>query len=208
MGGVYLVDLDSPPEAERHFREALRMEPGNRDYQRNLFQAVAKRSLVYRLFSLPSRTYTWLGQVAHGIALQPWRLLFLIIGFKAVVGFFFWLGLVTVLFWPGGKVYEWLLVSEIKRGSAASNAELRAWFWFRRWPRWARFTTFLTINLALWGGLFAALKFPLTVGYAFVASVMAIHLLFVSVAWGIRRATAASAASAASAERKAERREI
>jgi hypothetical protein len=200
VGDIYLDDLDDPEEAEKHYREALRIEPGDRDYQRDLFHAVAKRSLVYRLFSLPSRTFTWLGHVARGISLQPWRLMFLIIGFKAVMGFFLWLLLATVLFWPGGKVYEWLLVSEIKRGSAASNAELRAWFWFRRWPRWGRFALFLGANLALWGGLFAALNFPLSAGYAFVAIAIAIHLLFVSVAWGLRRAIAASA------KRKAERR--
>ena len=120
-------------------------------------------------------------------------------GFKAVIGFLIWLGLATVLFWPGGKVYEWLLVSEIKRGSDASNAELRAWFWFRRWPRGGRFVLFLGVNPALWGGLFAALKTPLATGYAFVAAMIAIHLLFVSVAWGLRRA------GTASAKRKAER---
>jgi hypothetical protein len=38
--------------------------------------------------------------------------------------FFLWLLLATVLFWPGGKVYEWLLVSEIKRG--LSRVECRA----------------------------------------------------------------------------------
>lgn len=200
MGDVCLDELDDPVEAEKHYREALRIEPGNRAYQRDLFQAVAKRSLVYRLFSLPSRTFTWLGHVARGIAIQPWRILFLLIGIKVVGVFLLWLLLATVLFWPGGKVYEWLLVSEIKRGAGTSNAELRAWHWFRRWPAWGRFALFLGVNLLLWGALFTATGAPLVEGYAFVAFVVGLHFVFVCVAWSLRKHHASSA------RRKAERR--
>ncbi|MCB1090793.1 MAG: hypothetical protein KDL87_04635 [Verrucomicrobiae bacterium] len=202
IGDVYLDELDDPGEAEKHYREALRLDPGDRDYQRDLFNAVAKRSLIYRLFSIPSRTFIWLGHLATAIRFQPWRLIFLVIGIKVVLAFLAWLVVVTALLWPGGKVYEWLLVSEIKRGSAASIDELRAWYWVRRWPIWVRFSLFLAVNLGFWGGLFALLGVSLAAGYLTVAIVAGVHLLVVAVLWGFRRIRANSASRSAERRRK------
>jgi len=125
IGDIYLDRLDLPREAEAHYREALRIVPKNHDYQKELFSAVAKRSLIYRLVSIPSRTFQWLGHLCYAIVRQPWRLLLLLIGFKVVIVFFIWLILVAVVFWPAGKIYEWLLVSEIKAGARASLGHLR-----------------------------------------------------------------------------------
>jgi len=61
IGELLLHELADPVEAVRAHREAVRIEPNNRDYQADLFQAVAESSFVYRLFSIPSRTFTWLG---------------------------------------------------------------------------------------------------------------------------------------------------
>lgn len=193
MGDVLLDELDDPAAAEIAYREALRLDPGNRVYQTDLFHAVAARSLIYRLFSLPTRAFRWLGLAGRTILRQPWRLLFVIIGFKAVMGYFAWLALATVVFWPGGKGYEWLLVSEIRRGAAASDAELRTWFWLRRWPRWVRFAAFLGINLTLWGTLFTLTGLPLGPGYAAVGVFAAVHLLFVSLSWAWRQQRTAAA---------------
>jgi len=190
IGDLLLNELADPVEAGRAYREALRLEPGNRIYQVDLFQAVAGSSFVYRLFSIPSRTFAWLGFFGQAIIRQPGRLIFLAIGFKVVLAYFGWLMLATLIFWPGGKAYEWLLVSEIKSGSAASTTELRLWFWMRRWPGWARFGLFLAINLALWGGLFAVVGIPLWQGYLFVAVFTAVHVVVVAVLWGIRRGKA------------------
>lgn len=202
IGDIYLNDLEEPEEAEKFFREALRIDPTNRGYQRDLFDAVARRSVIYRLFSIPSRTFTWLYYVGKGLANQPWRILFLLLGFKLVIVFFLWLLLSTLLFWPGGKVYEWLLVSEIKTGTATSLAGMRAWFWLRRWPRWVRFGMFLAANLILWGALFAAINVPVGQGYVYVTVVTAIHFFFVCVFWNQRRL------SAAAAKRKSQRKNI
>jgi len=76
----------------------------------NSFRAVARRDLIYRLFSLPSRTFTWLCHVLTVVRLQPWRLLLLMIAFKLVGIFLLWLLAATVILWPGGKAYEWLQV--------------------------------------------------------------------------------------------------
>lgn len=193
IGDVLLTELADPIEAERAFREALRIEPDNRTYQNDLFQAVAGSRIVYRLFSIPSRAFAWVGLLGQTIGRQPWRIIFLLLGFKLVLAYFVWLFLATVIFWPGGKAYEWLIVSEIKSGTAASHTKLRIWFWLRRWPRWVRFGLFLTINLALWGGLFAGAAIPLSSGYFFVAIFAVVHLLVVTLLWTIRRGMADSA---------------
>jgi tetratricopeptide (TPR) repeat protein len=197
MGDVYLDDLDDPAEAEIHYREALRFDPGDRDYQRDLFNAVAKRSLIYRLFSIPSRAFAWLKLLGYTIRYQPWRLIFLVIGFKLVIAYFCWLFIATALFWPGCKVYEWLLVSEIKAGADASISELRAWHWIRRWPVWVRFSAFLLANAAIWGAIFYLLGVSLATGYAFVGVVTGIHFALVVALWLVKRLSAASAKRAA-----------
>ncbi len=193
IGDVLLTELADPSEAEFAFREALRIEPDNRSYQNDLFQAVAGSRIVYRLFSIPSRAFAWVGLLGQTIGRQPWRLIFLVLGFKFVLAYVAWLVLAFFVFWPGGKAYEWLLVSEIKDGSAASNTGLRIWFWLRRWPGLVRFGLFLTINFVLWGGLFALLGIPLAAGYLFVAIFLSIHLLVVTILWLVRRGMADSA---------------
>jgi hypothetical protein len=103
---------------------------------------------------------------------------------KFVLIYLIWLMMMTVLFWPGAKVYEWLLVSEIKRGKVAELVGLRTWFWFRQWPGYVRFTLFLLVNALLWGALFHALEIPLASGFRFVGYFAAFHFAWV-VAWTI-----------------------
>ncbi|NNE90552.1 MAG: hypothetical protein HKN23_02800 [Verrucomicrobiales bacterium] len=201
IGDILLDDLDDPAAAEERFRIAVNLEPKTRLYQKALFQAVAKRSLVYRLFSIPSRTWTWLGYLMTGLRIQPWRIIFLIIGFKLVIGFLLWLLLATVLFYPGCRVYEWLLVSELKRGTDTTVKEMRAWFWFRRWPIWLRFSLFLAANIGIWAGLFALLDIPLKGGLIFVGIFAGIHLVIVSILWLVKRGSSTIARKSTEQER-------
>ncbi len=187
LGDIFLDDLDSPDEAEMHYREALRAAPWDRDYQRGLFHAVAKRDLFYRLFSIPSRTFTWLGYLCYGLRYQPWQILILIIAFKLVVFFLLWLALVTVLFWPAGKVYEWLLVSELKAGARTSVPHLRTWQWFHRWPRVIRMGGFLLGYLGVFAVVFRLLEMPLLSGYLFLGVIAAAHFVAVFLGWSLKR---------------------
>ena len=98
IGDIYLNKLDRPREAEGHYREALRMDPRNHDYQKDLFSAVARCSLIYRLVSLPSREFEWIGALAFGIRKKPWLWWWLVvlICFTAVIIYFTWLVLATL----------------------------------------------------------------------------------------------------------------
>lgn len=206
IGEVFLDDLDDPLEAEVHFRQALRMEPTERVYQRDLFHAVAKRSLIYRLVSIPSRSIQRLLLMGRGLLLQPWRIILLLFVVllmgQWMVFAIAWLMVTTLLFWPGGKVYEWLLVSEIKRGSAASDAELRVWHRLQRRPLWVRFSLFLVINLIFWAAIFSLMGFRMGFSFAFVGVVTLVHFLYVWFERGLHRANARNA------KRKAAAREI
>jgi tetratricopeptide (TPR) repeat protein len=203
IGETYLEELDDPVEAERHFREALRVEPAERVYQRDLFQAVAKRSLVYRLVSIPSRSIQRLLMMGLALIRQPWRILLLLFVFlilwQWIVGAMVWLVITTLLFWPGGKVYEWLLVSEIKRGTAASDRELKLWFRLHRQSMWVRFSVFVGMNLAFWAGIFLLLNIEMRFGFAFVGIVTFVHFLYVWFERGLHRANAKNAKKKAAA---------
>lgn|GEM_PF-1941671 len=187
LGDLYLEELEDPALAEHHYREALRTGPGNRDYQRDLFHAVAKRDLIYRVVSLPSRIFGWLGHVGYVMVRQPWRFLILLVAFKIVIAFFIWLAIVSALFWPAGKVYEWLLVSEIRAGTRASVSHIRLWSRLQRWPRWTRFLLFLTIFAALQAGLFLLLGIPVAAGMTFTGLVAAGHFLVIAALFYVKR---------------------
>lgn len=191
MGNVLLDELEDPVDAEQHYRAALRIKPDNRVYQRDLFHSVARRSLLYRVFSLPSRSFTWLGRVGHALRYQPWRLIFLLmflpIGFKFVLAYFGWLVTVTVLFWPAGKIYEWFLVSEIKYAQGASMSMVMAWHRIQQWSFSTRLLLFLGLNVALWIGLFLALGVPVGKGLYFLLLFVVLHFACTATLLGYRK---------------------
>lgn len=142
IGDVYLNELENPAKAEEHYRIALQSEPHDRDYQCDLFDAVARRSVIYRLFSLPSRTFAILRGCLSVLRAHPWIVIFLLLAFKFVLAFAVWLAVATVLLWPGCKVYEWFVVSELRSASGTPVRMLALWLRIRRYPLWMRFGAF------------------------------------------------------------------
>lgn len=208
IGDLCLGRIDDPARAEYHFRQALRSNPADRDYQRALFEAVAKRSLIYRLFSHPARVWRWVGDVIRGLAEYPFRILLILFAFKFVCAFFAWLIVSTVLFYPGGKLYEWLLVSEIRAGARTPDGSLRVWTAVQSWPIWSRFLLFLILLSGLWLGLFGLLRIPVAEGGLVVLVLGGIHFFFVFLFWLIRKGLSWSARRALEREaRRAAKRE-
>ncbi len=187
LGDVYLDSLDMPKEAERHYRESLRIDPRNRPCQKELFKAVAKQRFLYRLVSIPSRSMGWLRLLLTAIRLQPWRALFLLLAVKFFMLFLLWLVVVTAIFWPAGKIYEWLLVSEIKAGSQASVGQWRRWQWFQQLPIAVRMGLFFLLLCLIWYGGFLALSIPVQKGFIFVGIFAAVHFVVILLGFGIRR---------------------
>ncbi|MCW1884044.1 hypothetical protein OKA04_04840 [Luteolibacter flavescens] len=177
IGDVYLEELENPAKAEEHYRMALRAEPGNREYQQDLFHAVARRSLLYCLFSLPSRTFVSIKNGFGVLRDHWWIAIFLLVAMKFVGIFFAWLAVATVLLWPGCKVYEWFVVSELRRGSDTSIPMLSLWLKIRRFPLWLRFGSFLLLSCGIWALLFLLAGVPLDKGFGFVGAFVGVHFV-------------------------------
>lgn len=177
IGDVYLMELENPAKAEEHYRIALQSEPHNRDYQRDLFQAVARRSVLYRLLSLPSRTFEILRESLSVLRDHPWIVIFLLLAFKLVLAFAAWLVVVTALLWPGCKVYEWFVVAELRSASDTPVRMLSLWLRIRRFPLWLRFGAFLVISGAIWSVVFLLAGLPLASGFRYAGIFLGLHLL-------------------------------
>jgi tetratricopeptide (TPR) repeat protein len=176
IGDVYLNELENPAKAEEHYRTALQSEPHNRDYQRDLFQAVARRSIIYRLFSLPSRTFVVLRESFSILRAHPWVVIFLLVAFKILLAFAGWLAVATVLLWPGCKVYEWFVVAELRSASDTPVRMLTLWLRIRRFPLWMRFGAFLALSGLIWMLLFLAVGMPLGRGFSYLGIFLGVHL--------------------------------
>lgn len=181
IGCLYLNFLENPAKAEEHYRIALQSEPQNRDYQRDLFDAVAQRSIIYRVFSLPSKTFAWLRTYRLVVRKNPWLVILFLLAFKLVFAFAVWLALATVLLWPGCKVYEWFVVSELRSASGTPVRMLALWLRIRRFPLWLRFGSFLALSALIWALLFLLAGMPLSRGFRYLGIFLGIHLVGVAV---------------------------
>ena len=148
---------------------------------------MARCSLIYRLVSMPSREFEWIGALAFGIRQRPWWWLLVAVCFTAVIIYFAWLVLATLVFWLPGRIYEWLLVSEIKAGSRASDGQLRWWFRFQRLPILLRFAMFVGLVGLGWSIFFRLLSVPLADGFTVVGLFAGVHFVFVLIALVFRR---------------------
>jgi tetratricopeptide (TPR) repeat protein len=155
LGTIYLYELDRPREAEICLREALRLDPRDRDRQRLLFKAVGQQRLIYRVISLPSRAFARLKLIVKYIVKEkPGAIFWFIVGYKFVALALVWLASVTVVFWPAAKVYEWLLLEETRSGADTKLWHLRVKRFFTRWPFTLRFGVFAVVICAFWIILF------------------------------------------------------
>ena len=178
IGDIYMDDLHLAKEASQFYREAVRLEPSNKDYRDALFHAVAMQSLLYGLISLPSRSFSFLGNVARGIALQPWRILFLIFAVKLIGAYLIWLLLATILFWPLSKFYEHLLVSEIRHPERASDRRLRFWFYLQNKSIGIRFSIFGLLAILVYSSIFFTADIPQRYGFQFLGIFVGLHIPF------------------------------
>lgn len=195
--GIACMGLEDHEGAESHFREAVRLEPSMTEYQESLFAAVAMRSLTYRVFGMPVFVLSDLPALARRLFRKPSVLLYFLLPPVAAVAVVFlaWLLAGILVFGPGLKAYELLLVAELRRGADTPLAAIRTKHWLHRRSFAWRIRAFVGANLAAWGALFALLGVDALKGFAFVlAFVAANFILFGWIRWvgvhGARRARA------------------
>jgi tetratricopeptide (TPR) repeat protein len=187
LGTTYLDELDLPKEAEAHFREALRLDPHNRNAQRFLFTSVGKQRLIYRVISIPSRAFEWVGRVRAGLHLQPWGIIFVLIGIKLIALLAFWLFIATIIFWPPAKVYEWLILQETRSGAATANWRLRLRALLHRWPFAVRFSLFAAAITAFWILIIRQFSASYQLSIVGLSIFVGIHFLFTLLSIGCRK---------------------
>lgn len=146
LGKIYLKELDRPSEAERVFRQALTLDPHDKDPQALLLESIHIRSLLYRTFSLPARILRWdlfRASVNRDNA-GPWFLGVLAMPFLCV-----WLWTVGIFFVPAAWLYRLLILEEPPRTRPRSRmlAPPEA---FRAWPLRVRIPLCLALIVGLW----------------------------------------------------------
>ena len=97
------------------------------EYQESLFAAVAMRSLTYRVFGMPVFVLSDLPALARRLFRKPSVLLYFLLPPVAAVAVVFlaWLLAGILVFGPGLKAYELLLVAELRRGADTPLAAIR-----------------------------------------------------------------------------------
>jgi Flp pilus assembly protein TadD/type IV secretory pathway TrbD component len=161
LGSHYLGVAKDYPQAERCFREALAINPGLKLARRGLFMAIQRRDLIYRILSAPRN---FLGQfrstllkrgessLAGRMAGAVFGVLCWILFFRFVAAaFLLWLALV----WPLLKVYEFLVIGDIRAKAGDVGARKGGILGYRRWPIQVRLGVFGAALLTFWGGIFA-----------------------------------------------------
>jgi tetratricopeptide (TPR) repeat protein len=152
LGDLYLNSLRDGKNAEQHFRTALRLDPIDRGVQRDLLQAVAIQSLLYRTLSLPMIALRRRFGIRHGlfaIIFLPVAVAWFIVGFA--------------LFTPAAKLYEILLVYEGRTGDVPVLSGLMRSV--RRWRPSVRVGLVCAFIPLYWHSLFLLLGIDPVIGF-------------------------------------------
>jgi tetratricopeptide (TPR) repeat protein len=186
LGDVYL-QLEQPAKAEECYRECLRLGPGDRDYQLDLFRAVAARSVLYRTVALPLSACRLLATYVGHLHFRPSLLLWVVLGFKAFLMFLAWLAVTAPLFVPPAKLFEWLLLAEVQPLAGASDRRMRLRGLITRVPYSARIVAFLLVAVCFWTVVFACMSVSWSAGLMFLGSVALLHFGLVELYVGLRK---------------------
>ncbi len=185
LGDVYM-QLERPRKAEECYRECLRLDPGDRVYQRDLFRAVAARSVLYRTVALPLSACRLLATFVGTLQFQPSALLWVVLGFKASLAFLAWLCITAPLFVPPAKLFEWLLLAEVQPPAGASERRMRLRGIATRLPYSARVALFLLVTVCFWTAVIACAGVSWSAGLMFLGAVTLAHFGLVELYVGLR----------------------
>lgn len=184
IGDILFADLERPREAEEFYRDALRIDPTDKDRQRKLLDSIRARSLLYRTLSLP----TFAARRSY-LAMKEGRVrwLFVILMIKGVFLYLAWLIVVGFFFAPAAMIYEWLVLAEVTHIKTPMRmlAPLRKAL---RWPLWVRMSIAASAIVGVWllvlGKVFGA---PPGLALRIMAWTFAFHFAVVSLGVGVRK---------------------
>lgn len=156
LGLYYLNRRKDYQQAEACFRSALALYPSSKMARSNLFKTIRHRDRIYRLLCAP-RDFLYglfkdfgnrrgINTVVGMLGVLLW-----IIFLRFVLGaLMFWFALV----WPMVKVYEYLIVGDI-RAKAGEAAARRGGIWgYRKWSLKLRMVLFGTLLSGFWVSMY------------------------------------------------------
>jgi len=151
IGAIKLDELRDYRGAEESFREALRLNPQDKDNQKALMSAIRKRDPVLKLLWSPFSFGMWVFDFYVKCWDLKWPIIFLIFTwqFFIVGGLALWFIFFT-LFWPVAKVYEWLTLVEAHKKMGLISIHKGPFAKIHRLSFPARFSIFLLLFASFW----------------------------------------------------------
>ena len=156
LGTYYLGTAKDYPKAEECFRRALFLAPGLKIARSNLFVAIKQRDLIYRILCAPRdflfrmRQSLFGGEGRHpgavGVGVLVWLVLFRFVAAALLLWFIF--------IWPMLKVYEFLIIGDIRRQAGELGARRGGFLGYRQWPLQLRLAVFGVLLIGFWVGVY------------------------------------------------------
>jgi tetratricopeptide (TPR) repeat protein len=179
--------------AEACFRRALGAVPTSPLYRRNLFVAIRGRDWVYRALRAPLD-----GVRKVQSALRPsgrWRFLLLpvliLVWIFAARIFGAILVIWAVFFWPMLKLYEFMVIGDLRKKAGEIGAQRGGFLGYRRWSLRLRLGIVGAVMLVFWAALAwtAVLLARGSAAVIFAAMALSIVVLVIMIVKGFRKAS-------------------
>ncbi len=159
IGVIYFNEFKDYQKAEEKFRQALRIDPSDKSYQKLLVQSLRKRDPVLRLLWIPFKPVEWMSSVLDWTWKKKWPLIFMIFLFKYVVISLVLSALIFfILCWPVSKVYEYLTIADIHRKAGQLRIYSGPMARIHKSPFALRFGAFLVVVTSFWTAVVLALR--------------------------------------------------
>ncbi len=156
LGTYYLNVAKNYREAEACFRRALAIDPSLGASRRNLFVAIKQRDWIYRALCAPR---DFILHIWSAFARRDRRnvVVFVLGAFVWLFAFrflFAGLALWFAFFWPLVKVYEFMVVGDIRSQAGEIGARHGGFLGYRRWPLKLRLSLFGGLLFGFWFGIY------------------------------------------------------
>ncbi len=156
LGVFYLNAEKNYVRAEECFRRALEINPGVKIARKNLFHALKHRDLVYRILRAPLDMFLGIRSALAGrkgrnvLAAIGGFILWLLVFRFVLAGVILWCAFI----WPMLKVYEFLIIGDIRSKAGEAGARRGGFLRYRQWPVRLRLTLFGVLLAGFWSVLY------------------------------------------------------
>lgn len=153
--GAQHLALKDFARAEDCFRKALFFDPSAKLVRRNLFLVLKQSDRIYRLLRAPKETLLYSLNYIFGIRKKSLLLYLILIPFLWILIRFVLAGLLLWLMWvwPLTRVYEFLIIGDIRARAGELGARKGGFLGYRKWSVKLRLAIFASCLLVFWIGV-------------------------------------------------------